>query len=658
MKRKFSIFFTLITCILCTALLAGCVDLGSLLGGLFEHHHNYSAEWTSDDEYHWHECQAFGCNEKEADKDGHADTDGDGECDVCGYAVKHAHDYRWVDNGDGTHKQHCDVAGCPAPDISEESHYFEEGGRCVCGADVNDEEHKHALTFVPGSAPTCTKDGNHDYYSCSGCALLFADADGQTQMTREEIVIKAQGHKPMENGLCAVCGMIDWEYDGLNLTKMCNGTYGYDYLGTMSDGAARQSLYRAIDDAVVALHNDVKTDYQPNKEFAEINYSSLGISERDAVAVWKTYRDDNPLYYWFSNRVGWAGSNLYLYVADEYLSGEVRQACNELIYEKIQEYQAYAKNETSAYQIALAFHDKIITAIDYAYDDEGVPEDSQWAHGITGVFEEKGAVCEGYAKAFQLLLNMRGIENVLVDGLGNGGGHAWNLIKLDDGQWYWCDLTWDDAPDYGWGIYYGYFCVNDTQGVDWVDGGNQYGNETGNGGIGGSPANCGTFLDSHKPNSNISMGTDFLYELPARSPHIYEGVSGELTLRDTFTADGIEYAVSGYGTVQVTKVQKTGAAVIPARVEYGEAGYTVASIGVIGGTKLFGGGDVFGSLVTAVTIPSSVVYIWSGAFYNCRFLEFTFSGTRVQWNAVVKMTSWKSGGRTMTVRCIDGSVTE
>ena len=60
-------------------------------------------------------------------------------------------------------------------------------------------------------------------------------------------------------------------------------------------------------------------------------------------------------------------------------------------------------------------------------------------------------VCEGYAKALQLLCHKVGIPCVQVSGNANGGGHMWTAVKLDD-DWYFCDPTWDDPNQdaYSW----------------------------------------------------------------------------------------------------------------------------------------------------------------------------------------------------------------
>ena len=52
------------------------------------------------------------------------------------------------------------------------------------------------------------------------------------------------------------------------------------------------------------------------------------------------------------------------------------------------------------------------------------------------------AVCEGYAKTYQYMLNELGIENYLC--ASDKMGHVWNIVKLD-GKYYHVDITFDDS---------------------------------------------------------------------------------------------------------------------------------------------------------------------------------------------------------------------
>lgn len=678
MKRKVAVSLALAGCMFCTTIFSACAQIGDFFGDIFGddifgddffgnlgiHFHKYDSEWSSDDEYHWHACLKDNCSKPEKDKAAHSDGDVDGECDVCRHAVPlpHAHEYHWIiHEEEGTHEQYCEVEDCPAPHINYGPHYFEVDGYCVCGAEAEASGHEHFLTKISAKTPTCTQKGYEAHFTCSGCALIFSAKNDQEVI--EMPWIDAAGHKPGANGVCTVCGNLDWTYEGLDFIELSSSDYGYNYLGTLQNGKGRQELYRQIDEAVKAVHNNEKTDYEKGKPFETINFvEKMNLTLNDALAVWKTYTDDHPLYYWFSNSIGYTDYQLRLLVDNDFVKGSERAKYNKIILNGIKDYIEMVEGETSAYQIALAFHDKIIDTIDYAYDRTGKPEDAKWAHSIAGVFEEKGAVCEGYAKTFQLLLNICKIENLLVDGLGGegvggNGAHAWNLIKLDDGGWYWCDLTWDDAPNYAWGIYYGYFCVNDTQAVNWADGGNQDGNERGDSCIGGSANNSHNFLAGHMANTPNSAGISFLYALPNRSTHPYQGVANELLVRDTFEVGDYEYAIAGYKTVQVTGVPTSGAVEILESVTYAGKDYTVMAIGAIGGTKLFGAGYLVNKSVTSISLPASIKFIWGLTFYNCTVDTINYGGTKNQWQTGIgKANYWKNDNKPLNIQCKDGLI--
>ena len=71
--------------------------------------------------------------------------------------------------------------------------------------------HIHTLNKVAAKAPTCTEDGSIEYYVCSGCDKLFADAAGKAEITANDLVDKATGHD-YKVGVCTVCGAKDPDY--------------------------------------------------------------------------------------------------------------------------------------------------------------------------------------------------------------------------------------------------------------------------------------------------------------------------------------------------------------------------------------------------------------------------------------------------------------
>jgi len=97
----------------------------------------------------------------------------------------------------------------------------------------------------------------------------------------------------------------------------------------------------------------------------------------------------------------------------------------------------------SEYEKIKIIHDYLIDTIEYEQD---LTQNN--VYDIYGALVIKKCVCEGYAKAFQYLMNELGIENTIVIGTGTNSknqteNHAWNYVNLG-GQWYAVDVTWDD----------------------------------------------------------------------------------------------------------------------------------------------------------------------------------------------------------------------
>lgn len=110
-------------------------------------------------------------------------------------------------------------------------------------------------------------------------------------------------------------------------------------------------------------------------------------------------------------------------------------------------------SDMSDYAIARTLHDWLIYHADYDY--------TYTNYGADGVLLKGTGVCDSYARAYQALLRAAGINCTIVTGYGNGGAHAWNLVKLG-GSWYHVDCTWDDPGNGGYENW-NYFCLTDEQ---------------------------------------------------------------------------------------------------------------------------------------------------------------------------------------------------
>lgn len=114
-------------------------------------------------------------------------------------------------------------------------------------------------------------------------------------------------------------------------------------------------------------------------------------------------------------------------------------------------FDAFEVKGYTRYEKVKSIHDTIAKQVSY---DSTFTNGT--AHQPTSVFLEPFLpVCEGYAEAFKMLCDREGIPCVIVVGDANGGGHAWNYVKMEDGKWYAVDLTWDDQSS----IFYDFFLV-------------------------------------------------------------------------------------------------------------------------------------------------------------------------------------------------------
>lgn len=84
---------------------------------------------------------------------------------------------------------------------------------------------------------------------------------------------------------------------------------------------------------------------------------------------------------------------------------------------------------------AQAAHDYLVRRCAYGYNG------SSDKHNAYGALVEHSPVCEGYSKAYKLILDELGIPCVIVSS--TSMNHAWNMVQIDD-SWYHVDVTWDD----------------------------------------------------------------------------------------------------------------------------------------------------------------------------------------------------------------------
>ncbi|MCD8108341.1 MAG: hypothetical protein LUE20_10350 [Oscillospiraceae bacterium] len=154
-------------------------------------------------------------------------------------------------------------------------------------------------------------------------------------------------------------------------------------------------------------------------------------------------------------------------VVEAYKSGDTSALSEDdlLIYQAARDAIAqFYSAGMSDYEIVLAAHDYIATHVTYDMDEFNLigsaKEESSTPYGAL-IYGE--AICMGYTTTFQLMMDMIGVESIIVNGSSDGEEHAWNMVFVDD-KWYHVDCTWDDyVPDYeGRMAFHTYFMVTDS----------------------------------------------------------------------------------------------------------------------------------------------------------------------------------------------------
>lgn len=101
------------------------------------------------------------------------------------------------------------------------------------------------------------------------------------------------------------------------------------------------------------------------------------------------------------------------------------------------------KKGMSTRQKIKAVHDWLIRNVKYDYYNYLRGTVPRVSHTAKGALLRGIAVCDGYSEAFQKIMKRLGIPCRTIIGEAQGGGHAWNKVKVG-GKWRYIDVTFDD----------------------------------------------------------------------------------------------------------------------------------------------------------------------------------------------------------------------
>ena len=198
----------------------------------------------------------------------------------------------------------------------------------------------------------------------------------------------------------------------------------------------------------------MNSDNRFTTERAKIEGTRL--SEESIVRAINAFLFDNPEVFWLDNLFGYGYSDDSTYVeCYSVLSAKRCEECIDTFSKEIDKILSVTNSSDSEYVREKKIHDKLLEKCSYAKNVYSMSDGWQYFSAY-GAIVDGSAVCEGYSKAMQLLLNRSGIDCCTVRGTADNVKHMWNLVRID-GKWYHLDATWDEN---GGNTIYDYFNVN------------------------------------------------------------------------------------------------------------------------------------------------------------------------------------------------------
>lgn len=231
-----------------------------------------------------------------------------------------------------------------------------------------------------------------------------------------------------------------------NFKSTIKTTYNIDYKTRYAYKTLNDSEKKFYGDLVYAISNFKKTCAVPSD-----------LLTNDIVKIYGLVYTQEPQLFWMSSTVpqGYGTINLQYIMTDT----KKIQADQTKIDTQVAKLMAKVDAQTSTYNKIKLIYDYIVYACESEVSDSG------FNSTIYNAILAKGSTqCVGYAKLFNYLCDIAGIESIVITGKNpQGSTHAWNKVYCEDG-YYNIDCTWGDphnAHDSSY-IRYVFFLVPDS----------------------------------------------------------------------------------------------------------------------------------------------------------------------------------------------------
>ena len=234
------------------------------------------------------------------------------------------------------------------------------------------------------------------------------------------------------------------------------GEYGYQALPLEGE----RVLYRELLQACYSFSPLQSESVEGRYEMPQVKIDGYSLTEAQVRTVIRAVTDDRPEIFWIAGTIGYfSDEDTTVLQTYSKFSPEEVNARLDAVHREASAFYASVPDGLSEYERERAVHDYIIAHTEYeaGVDTVNIENNDPDIYTVYGALVNGVAVCEGYAKAFQLLLNGLGVDCVGITGSSRDELHMWNEVKLGE-NWYGVDVTWDDQEE----IYYRYANFNLT----------------------------------------------------------------------------------------------------------------------------------------------------------------------------------------------------
>lgn len=199
--------------------------------------------------------------------------------------------------------------------------------------------------------------------------------------------------------------------------------------------------YERLDDKMKYIYNLIYEGVQQAETIIEIG----SCDQNTADIVFRSILLDHPELFWLS------GAYTF-YTTDE---GNKIKPVSIIKANSLERYKSKLEKRISAiiegtamaedtYEKILMIHDYLVDHSEYDIKAKEKYSSNPMASTAYGCIVDNLAICAGYSKGFQLLLNRIGVSCGYVFGICNDGErHAWNYVRFGR-DFYYVDVTFDD----------------------------------------------------------------------------------------------------------------------------------------------------------------------------------------------------------------------